>query len=275
MRQVLKELVEKTIVLEYELPHTGKAITKTVYSTDNDRCYSSLNDNDISEIIYNSIVEYAFNENELVAADFTNLHAAALQTKIRYESEHKTSVQIKYGFFGEVLLYCILCILHKANPLISKGYFYSPIENAEPKGYDSYHIVESQNQLELWFGEVKFHASYSGGVKSALEKIDTALSDKYLNRNLMALPNHIQNLNIKGSQIEQIIEDWKKNPKIKIIEQAKKYNIKLVYPVLLLFDENKSGFDESIKSAVKAINDYTPKKTFGLSVNVSIFFMLS
>lgn len=37
-------MVEKTVVFQYTLPHSGKAIAKTIYSTNDDHCYASAKD---------------------------------------------------------------------------------------------------------------------------------------------------------------------------------------------------------------------------------------
>ena len=273
MRKSLKELIEKTIIFEYKLPNSLKFIDKTIYSTENDQCYSSSDNEQLADIIYNSIIEYAFNEYELENADYQNAHSEALLTRIKFSPNKGAAVQLKHGFFGEVLLYCVLCTMHKAMPLISRGYFYNPLENSETKGFDSYHIIEDEDKLELWCGEVKFHAKHSGGIDDALNKIDNALSDDYLNKNLLALPNNVDNFN-KKSKIDTIITQWKQNPNITILEEAKKHNQKLVYPILLLFNEGSSGYDESIKSVIKHIKDNHSTKTFSLSVELSIFFIL-
>ena len=275
MRKALKELVENTVVLEYELPHSSKAIEKATYSTRNDHCCSTAGDTAVAEIIYNSIVEYAFNEHELTKQDYQKLHAIALQTKIRYDANKKLEEQIKYGFFGEVLLYCTLFITHKAKPLISRGYFYSPTSKSETTGYDSYHLLQNGENLELWFGEVKFHAKHTSGIKDALENIEKGLSDDFLKGNLLVLTDKTQNFNIKDTKLEQVINEWRDNPSIEIVTVAKKHEIKLVYPILILFDEHKSGFDHSIQEAIKYINDYKPKKTFSPSIAVSVFFILT
>ncbi len=274
MRESLKELIKNTIVFEYELAHVEKSIKKTIYSTDNDHCYSSLNNKDISEIIYNALIEYAFNQHELNETDYNNLHSIALKTKIKFDETKEIEDQGKYGFFGEVMLHCLLCIMYKTTPLIAKGYFYNPLENSELKGYDSYHIIEHDNKLELWFGEVKFHAVHTSGIDDVLKKIDNSISDNYLNKNLMALPNHENNLNIQGSKVDLIIKEWKKKPEIKILEEAKKYSIKLVYPILLLFNESSSGYDDSIRNVIKYIEDNYSPKAFNISVEISIFFIL-
>lgn len=72
-----------------------------------------------------------------------------------------------------------------AKPVISRGYFYNPLESAETKGYDSYHLIEQNGVSELWFGEVKFRNTHSSGVNSALDSIEKAISDEYLSSNFL------------------------------------------------------------------------------------------
>ena len=81
------------------------------------------------------------------------------------------------------------------------------------------------------------------------------MSDGYLDRNILAIiENHKNNLNIKDAKvINKIVLDWEANSNIIISEQLKKYNAKLVYPVLVLY-EGKSDYDESIKQIPK--NDW-------------------
>ena len=105
MRSELLQLITKAIVYQYDLPHSTKGIQKTIFSTDKDKCYLSENIDDIVKIIYNSIVEYSFNEFDITGKEYENLHAVALQTKLRYDESDSEEAKLKYGFFGEVLLY--------------------------------------------------------------------------------------------------------------------------------------------------------------------------
>lgn len=70
MREALKKLINDTLVLEYELPHAEKKIVNTIYSTQNDQCFSISEDTDLADIIYNAIIECSFNEFELEDADY-------------------------------------------------------------------------------------------------------------------------------------------------------------------------------------------------------------
>jgi len=275
MKKELVDLINDTIILKYELPNSSSGVLKTIYSTHNDQCYSARDKEKIAEIIYNSIVYYSINEFELEKKDLAALHAGALKNKIKYNPQATDGAKIKYGFFGEVILYSMLYVLYGANPLIARGYFYNPLENSETKGYDSYQLVETGGKLELWFGEVKFHVSYQSGIDSVLSNIDKALSDGYLERNLLELHNHKNNFNTRGTQIETVLKNWEANPLINPAHEVAKYNMTLVYPILILYQMDDSvSYDANIQRIPDYIQqNYTPKP-FTLSVQHKIFFLL-
>lgn len=55
MREALKKLINDTLVLEYELPDAEKGLVKTIYSAQNDQCFSTSEDTNIADIVYNAI----------------------------------------------------------------------------------------------------------------------------------------------------------------------------------------------------------------------------
>lgn len=274
MREALIDLVNKTIVHQYDLPNIDISISKSVCSTDNDKCYRGVCNKSFSEIIYNSIVEYSFNNFDITDKDFNALHAIALKTKLKYNENANETSKISYGFHGETILYCILYVIFNSKPVISRGYFYNPLESSETKGYDSYHLIENDGTTELWFGEVKFRATHSSGIKSALDSLFKAISDDYLSANFMAIYNEKNSFNIKNSKVEEILLEWEKNPYINIIEEIKKHDLKLVYPIVILYNENSKGFDTSIKDAVDYIEKIFAKKAFNISIPYSVYFIL-
>ncbi|WP_027372330.1 DUF1837 domain-containing protein [Chryseobacterium sp. UNC8MFCol] len=274
MRKTLLNLIEKTIIHQYDLPNSVTGVTKTIFSIDDDKCFKTTNNNDFSEIIYNSILEYSFNEFEIDGKDYDKLHYIALLTKLKYNPTADLGTKIKYGFLGEVVLFSVLYTLFKSRPLIARGYFYNPLENSETKGYDSYHLIENAGQTELWFGEVKFHKSYKAGIKSVFKNIDKAISDNYLKANVFSILNQVNNLQWKGSKIETVIKKWEENPYLSIIDEIKKHNMKLVYPVMLLYEEASAGYDESIKNIPTHIQAEYSSTKYSLSIPYSIFFIL-
>lgn len=273
MREKLKNLFDKTIIHQYTLPNSEKNIDGISLSNQKDDCFDYTNDNDLIELIYNSIIEYSFNEFEMTDQDYDSLLVRALQTKIRYKEWDKPSTKLKYGFFGEVLLYAFLYKFYKTKPLISRGYFFNPLEGSETKGYDSYHLIENDNKVELWFGEVKFRATLWSGAKSAIDGLDKALTDSYLHTNILAMVNQRNNFAESGSKLETILNSWENNPSIKIIDEVKKHNMTLVYPVLLIYFDNDPNYDMRIQNSVDKINKEYKSKTYDLSIEYNLFFI--
>lgn len=274
MRQSLIELINKTIVHRYSLHCPIRNINKTNFTTTKDDCYESIDDNSLIEIIYNSIIEYSFDEFDLVNKQYDNLMPVALVSKLKYNEYASQKSKISYGFFGEVLLYSLLMTKYKTNTLISRGYFYNPLEKSETKGYDSYHLIENNDELELWFGEVKFRASFNDGVKSAINGLQKAISDEYLKTNILAMINHKDNNKLKDSKIKEVIDKWMAEPLIvSIIDEVIKFNMKLIYPILIVYDDKEVDYDKKINDAIEHINTAFSPMSYKMSVNFEIFFM--
>lgn len=274
MRDSLKELIEKTIAFEYELPHIEKDIPRTIFSNHNDHCYTTTDDNALVEIIYNSIIEYSFNEFELEKNSYQNLHVLALKQKLKYNESATPLAKSKYGFYGEVLLYSLLHIIYNTKTLIARGYFYNPLEKSETKGYDSYHLIESGDKVELWFGEVKFHKNYKKAIKSVMENINKAISDEYLEQNLLSIHGQKKNLNLQGTKIETIWEKWDKQPSFTLMSFISEHDVQLVYPVLLIYEGGDEGYDEKIKKISQHIEATYSPQSFGISIKYKLFFIL-
>lgn len=274
MRPALINLIKKTIICEYYLPNAGNSILKTHLTTDQDHCYRADDQDKLVEIIYNSIVDYSFNEFDLAQKDLDNLLAIALKTKLKYNPAADDTTKLKYGFFGEVLLYAILLTIYKARPLIARGYFYNPLEKEETKGYDSYQLIDNNGKPELWFGEVKFHISHQTGIDSVMNNITKALSDTYLENNVMALYNHKNNLNIPGSAIETILDNWERQPNIRIIDEIRKYQMTLVYPIMILYEHDGGNYDDNIKKIPEYLAGKYATTSFELSIPYKLFFII-
>lgn len=274
MRQSLIDLIDKTIIYQYSLDCAIRKIDKTILTTIKDDCYKSIDDNSLIDIIYNSIIEYSFDEFDLANKKYDNLMSVALVSKLKYNEFASEKSKISYGFFGEVLLYSILMTKYKTNTLISRGYFYNPLEKSETKGYDSYHLIENSDNVELWFGEVKFRASFKDGVKSAIDGLQKAISDEYLKTNILAMVNHKDNNKLKDSKIKEIIDKWMADPLIvSIIDEVANYNMKLIYPILIVYDDKELNYDTKITNAIQHINTTFSPMTYKMSVDFEIFFM--
>lgn len=275
MRDSLKQLISNTIIFKYSLPNKEKNIRKVFFSTLNDDCYSISDTNNLVKIIYNSILEYSYDEFNFGQETYSDMLFSALKTKLKFDENANDETKLKYGFYGEVLLNCILHGFYKTNCLISRGYFYNPLENSETKGYDAYHIIKNKDteEIELWFGEVKFRKSSQESIRSIMQNITKAISNEYLKKNIFAMVNHKDKLKNDDAKIRAIINKWEQNPKIKIIDELKNNNMTLVYPVFLIYDKFGHGYDTYIKNAINYIEANYTNIEFDIDVPYKIFFI--
>lgn len=275
MRQSLVDFFKDTVVFQYTLPNNSLDIDKSIYTTSsNDYCYKILNeDSNLVELIVNSIVEYSFNETELLNKDILKKHFSAIRTRLRYEENDNQQTKEKYGFYGEVILNLILQLYFGTEAIVAKGFFYDPLKPEENKGFDSFHLIEKDKNIDLWFGEVKFHQSYSSALSSIFVKIEDAISDKYFHKNLLAMESKRYSLNTNNSGIAKLLEEISDEPNVVIADLVEKYKLKLVYPILIMCDTPKN-YDYTIKSIIEKIkNDFCGKK-LSIGFDYELFFIL-
>lgn len=277
MRESLKNLLGQSIALQYKLPSRtseGREIPCTHITTSNDDCLNQIGSNDaIAKLIYNGIVEYAYNDEDITPDKLDNLQLRALQGKLKYNPNAAESTQLGYGFQGEVMLHLLLEHCYHAGKCIARGYMFSALENAETKGYDSYLMVEDGATLYLYFGEAKFYiAGYKASLKPIFENINKALSDDYLNRNFVAMDNQYEHL-IENSRIPAIIDKWRNEPLINMAVSAHEHNMHLVYPMLVIFDDKAATYDQLILDVVNHINEKYGTVHASLTIPYTLFFM--
>lgn len=285
MRKTLQDLINNSIVLKYKLPFNftnGKGSSISINKSNltskgkNEYCFEG-NDNDISKIIYNGIIEFAENESEIDYSKLDREQTKAIKLKLRYDKDDKSSTKLQYGFYGEVLLDLFLRNHFHTDVLIARGYFYSPLEKAEAKGFDAFHLVDNNGILELWFGEAKFHKKFSSGIKSVISKMNSSLSDSYLNDHLYAIIKEKKNISKSHTTLDTIIENWEDNPEIILIDELTANHIELIYPIFIAYQKQDTfSYEKSIASCVKKINDELSKSTVmpAVKINLSIFVML-
>lgn len=276
MRQSLKQLLQSAIILQYDLPANaaGVQIPRVHISTANDNCLKQIGTNDdIAKLIYNGIVEYAYNDSEVNLTQLNNLQLRALQSKLKYNPTAPLENQLAYGFHGEVLLHLILEHYYHAEKAIARGYMFSALENAETKGYDSYLMTENDGTIQLVFGEAKFYLQgYKVSLKSVFENINKALSDDYLNRNFIAMDNQYEHL-APNSKIPVIIDAWRENPTINMAVEVGRYNMHLVYPILIIFDNKADTYDNLIMEVISHIQTKYGAIHPTLTVPYTLFFI--
>lgn len=251
MRAVLEKAIKSAIIFECKLPHKESGIDKSCISSQKDICFSNANPEDVSKIIYNGIVEFAINEYDIDYAALEREQRKVIINRIRYDLKASDEAKQKYGFYGEILLDLILRFFLKTSVLAARGYFYSPIENSEAKGFDAFHIMERDSNIDLWFGEAKFYQKYKSAITSVLEKLNLSISDGYLNRNLLAIIDRRMNISVKNEQLDSLLDSWENNPDINLAEEIKNRDIRLIYPIFIAYEKNRSDdYYQSIKKCI-------------------------
>jgi hypothetical protein len=276
MRESLKNLIQSSIDLQYCLPHNvaNKHISSSCISTGEDYCFLQNGTNiDVANIIYNGIVEYAYSDNEIDLTQLNNLQRRALLSKLKFNPDAADSIRLGYGFQGEVMLHLLLSHFFHAEKALARGYLYSALENAETKGYDSYLMIEDNQTVYLFFGEAKFYlAGYKKSLDSILGNINKALSDSYLNQNFIAMENHYEHIEPK-SRIREIIDQWRTNPLINMAQEASRHNMHLVYPMLVIFDDKMTVYDDLIMGIISYIQTEYSGVQPTLTIPYTIFFL--
>lgn len=254
MREALKTIVKNAICFECNLPHSESGVDKSCLSSVKDVCFKNENPQDVAKVIYNGIVEFALGEYDIDYGNLEKEQLKVLKKNIRYNPDAKMAAKLKYGFYGEVLLDLVLRCLLKTSVVVARGYFYSPIENSEVKGFDAFHLIDSGEKLDLWFGEAKFYKSYNEAITPVLEKLSTSLSDQYVDRNLLAILNERHNFTASNPKLNALLDEWEENPAINLARQMKKHQIRLTYPIFIAYEKKEShSFHESIGKCIEHI----------------------
>ncbi len=269
MREALKNAAKSAIIFECKLPHLESGLDKSCLSSQNDICFKHSSPQDVAKVIYNSIVEFAVNEFEINYADLEREQRKAILSRIRYNPDAGDSAKLKYGFYGEVLLDLILRVFLRTSVVAARGYFYSPIENSEPKGFDAFHLMDRNGNIDLWFGEAKFYLRYKDAITPVIEKLATSLSDGYLNRNLIAIINQQDHLSIQNAQLNSLLDAWHVNPSINLAQEMQNRGIRLIYPIFIAYEKTGSDtYHDSIKKCI----DHISAECTRIGVNIPATF---
>lgn len=274
MDERLRKLTSVLVLKRYKLPYKG--IEKSKITTLQDYCLQA-DDENISKLIYEGIISYAFSSTEIDIKNLDNHQKAALKSRIKYNEEASDETKQKYGFYGEVMLHAILLHFFATNKIIARGHFYSPSSQAEITGFDSYHYYENKNnQIELWFGEAKMYSSFVLALKNVLKEMDKVLSNDYLDKNIRTISNRKNDL--EKSNVSDLFTSFYykmlKN-ELDFKKEMKENNLKIIFPVFILYDANQNlDYDEKISNAINTINKNVENRIIKNEVNADILFVL-
>ena len=94
------------------------------------------------------------------------------------------------GEFGEILLHALIREHFDSKPAVSKV-FYKTSSNDTVKGFDAVHLVEFENDYEIWLGEAKFYSDYKCAIRNVVEEINQHIQDGFLREEFMFIEGKI------------------------------------------------------------------------------------
>lgn len=143
------------------------------------------------------LVDYLFEflpEFALSHTEFHNLNGDNAVAKIRQVmlSIYQSKKFEKRGEFGELLLHSIIRETCKTIPAISKIY-YKDGPNDTVKGFDAVHVVDCDDSLELWLGEVKFYNNALSAIADVIKELKGHIEVRYVKNEFISITNKIDN----------------------------------------------------------------------------------
>lgn len=274
MRAALEEYITQAVVFRYRLPNEELAIDKSCYSTLRDFCYAA-SDDALKVMIYESIIDYAFNDSEWGETTVDQMLAEALDIRLRCSVNGDELTQLSYGFYGEVLLNILLQRIWGTKVIISKGLYTNYGSRREEfKGYDSFHLLaHDDGKVSLWFGEVKFHENYASALSSVFENIEKALSNDYFRSNLKMILGKKPAINFTNEKFNAILRDLRADAEMSIAGLNEKYGVRLVYPIFILTQE-VNDYNDTIRKIINLVNTHHAGHEFTIDIPYDLFFIL-
>ena len=154
------------------------------------------------EQLVDYIPEFALTHSELERIDVRDMRrmlknaASAIYQSDKYKNR---------GEFGELILHVVIREIYNTIPAISKIY-YKDGPNDTVKGFDAVHIVNKENGLELWLGEVKFYKEINQAINDVVTEIFDHIKRDYLRNEFIAIKNKIDKKWPHAEKLEMLLD---------------------------------------------------------------------
>ncbi len=158
---------------------------------------------DLANYLFEWLPDFSMKYSEL--EEFNSGTAMRLMRRAA-KTVYTTDKYGKRGEFGELLLHALLREVFDSEPAISKIY-YKSATNETVKGFDAVHIVESEDGLELWLGEVKFYTDAGRAVREIAKEITDHTGVDYLRSEFLLINNKIDPQWEHAEKIKELISE--------------------------------------------------------------------
>ncbi|NEW71013.1 HamA C-terminal domain-containing protein [Streptomyces rhizosphaericus] len=141
----------------------------------------------LAKRLFQDIIDFALSHSE--RQDFSSDTGVEMITRAVQKIYTSEKYQSR-GEFGELLLHVTLREVFRTQVAVSK-IFFKDASNDTIKGFDAVHIVENNDKLELWLGEVKFYSDIARAIRDVRKELHEHLATDYLRREFMAIEGKI------------------------------------------------------------------------------------
>jgi hypothetical protein len=146
------------------------------------------------------------------------------------------------GEIGELLLHVVMKQFYAGRSIIAKVYF-KDSANDTVKGFDSVHVCGTNDQIELWLGEVKYYSKIDKAITDVTNELDKHLAFDYLRSEFTAIRRKLQ---ASPEDEEFILALTDKNVSLdKIISRV-------CVPVLLTYNSDVMGAADRVTATFEA-----------------------
>lgn len=153
---------------------------------------------------------------------------------------YQTDKYSKRGEFGEILLHIALRQIYQSIPAISKIFWKDSVNNTV-KGFDAVHVVEQNNRLELWLGEVKFYEDEISAIRDVIAELVDHTNLIYLRNEFTLITNKLDKQSAHYESLSKLLDQ---NTSLDEIFDA------ICIPVLISYNS------EAVKSHNKTDSSY-------------------
>jgi len=143
---------------------------------------------------------------------------------------------------GELLLHAIIRQVFQTIPAISK-YYFKDSANDVVKGFDAVHVVVSDDDLQLWLGEVKFYDEISRAVADVVVELRAHTQRDYLRGEFAAITNKIDDAWPHAERLKKLLH---RNTPLQDIFDS------VCIPVLLTYDSSAISQNTDVSEAFKS-----------------------
>ena len=212
-------------------------------------------------------------EFSLTYSEIESIHSGNMVALMR-EAAQKVYATEKFenrGEFGELFLHAAIRQVFNSTPAISKIY-YKSARNNTVKGFDAVHVVEGNNDLELWLGEAKFYNKISPAIGDVVKELKDHMERDYLRDEFVLIAGKIDS---KWEHAEALNTLLSPNTSLDQVFR------RICIPVLLTYDsrcisnhtECSDAYCEEFRNEILRHYKTFSKKELPVNVTIHLFLL--